>query len=289
MTLDGSGTPSIYVNGVLIGTYPGSIANIPSPGTGFAIASQWGIRYANMKCSNANFYSKALTSDEIQQNYQATKDKFLGENIVTQGLVLNLDAANKDSYPGTGTTWYDLSGNGYNGTLTNGTSFISNICGGCFNFDGVDDYVDLQYSIIGGTGDFTVNQWIQADASETGGTTFGNYPAGTLQIFYGTTFMGMWLNNSTTYVGAPVPFSSNPVMITAIRSGTTTYFYQNGVLLKTGSSSANIGAANFRIGTNTNTNEQFTGKVFVTQTYNRALSSTEVTQNYNAQKTRFGL
>ncbi len=78
-------------------------------------------------------------------------------------------------------------------------------------------------------------------------------------------------------------------MITAIRSGTTTYFYQNGVLLKTGSSSANIGAANFRIGTNTTTIEQFTGKVFVTQTYNRALSSTEVTQNFNAQRNRFGV
>jgi hypothetical protein len=289
MTLDGSGTPSIYVNGVLIGTYPGSIANIPSPGTGFAIASQWGIRFANMKCGNANFYNRELTAAEIQQNYQATKDKFLGQDIVTSGLVLNLDAANKDSYPGTGTTWYDLSGNGYNGTLTNGTSFVSNIYGGYFNFDGVDDYVDLQYAIIGGTGDFTVNQWIQADASETGGTTFGNYPAGTLQIFYGTTYMGMWLNNSSTYVDSPVPFSSNPVMITTIRSGTTTYFYQNGILLKTGSSSANIGAANFRIGTNTSTSEQFTGRVFVTQTYNRALSVTEIQQNYNATKTRFGI
>ena len=281
----------IYLNGVLQQTSTTSGVDLRNGSIGMGNLSAPGYGGYNLESTfyNVKLYNKTLTSDEVQQNYQATKDKFLGENIITNGLVLNLDAANKDSYPGTGTTWYDLSGNGYNGTLTNGTSFISNICGGCFNFDGVDDYVDLQYSIIGGTGDFTVNQWIQSDASEIGGTTFGNYGAGTLQIFYGTTYMGMWLANDSTYVASPVPFSSNPVMITAIRSGTTTYFYQNGVLLKTGASSANIGAATFRIGTNTGTTEQFTGKVFVTQTYNRALSSTEVTQNYNAQKTRFGL
>jgi hypothetical protein len=182
-----------------------------------------------------------------------------------------------------------VSGNGYNGTLVNGVTFNSYQNSGGFIFDGTDDYIDLQYAIIGGTGDFTVNQWIQSDVSETGGTTFGNFGAGALQVFYGNTYMGFWLNNNSAYVDAPVPFSSNPVMITAIRSGTTTYFYQNGVLLKTGASSANIGAANFRIGTNTSTNEQFTGKVFVTQTYNRALSLAEITQNYNAQKSRFGL
>lgn len=210
------------------------------------------------------------------------------ENIVTDGLVLNLDAGWYDSYPGSGTIWNDLSGQNYNGTLINGPTFNTNN-GGSVVFDGTDDYVDLQYSIIGGTGDFTVNQWIQSDVSETGGTTFGNFGAGTLQVFYGNTYMGFWLNNASAYVDAPVPFSSNPVMITAIRTGTTTYFYQNGVLLKTGASSANIGAANFRIGTNTSTNEQFNGKIFTTQVYNRAISTTEIAQNYNTQKTRFGL
>ena len=219
--------------------------------------------------------------------------RYPGLPAATGGTITYLNGYTIHTFTSSGTftpyTWNDVSGNGYNGTLVNGVTFNSYQNGGGLIFDGTDDYVDLQYAIIGGTGDFTVNQWIQADASETGGTTFGNYPAGTLQIFYGTTFMGMWLNNNTTYVGTPVPFSSNPVMITAIRSGTTTYFYQNGVLLKTGSSSANIGAANFRIGTNTTTIEQFTGKVFVTQTYNRALSSTEVTQNFNAQRNRFGV
>jgi len=76
MTLDGSGTPSIYVNGTLIGSYPGSMANVPTPGTGFAIGSQWGIRYANTKSGNVTFYNRALSANEITQNYQALKSRF---------------------------------------------------------------------------------------------------------------------------------------------------------------------------------------------------------------------
>lgn len=65
--------------------------------------------------------------------------------IVTNGLVLALDAAKKDSYPGSGTVWRDISGNGNNGTLTNGPTFNSGN-GGSIVFDGVDDYVE--YGLI---------------------------------------------------------------------------------------------------------------------------------------------
>ena len=65
--------------------------------------------------------------------------------IVTSGLVLCLDAANKLSYRGSGTTWTDLSGNANTGTLTNGPTF-SNANGGCIVFDGVDDYVNVPYN-----------------------------------------------------------------------------------------------------------------------------------------------
>ena len=62
-----------------------------------------------------------------------------GASIVRDGLVLHLDAANTKSYPGSGTTWKDLSGNGNHGTLINGASFSNN----SFVFDGVDDYVQF--------------------------------------------------------------------------------------------------------------------------------------------------
>ncbi len=66
---------------------------------------------------------------------------FTGPNIITNGLILELDAANRKSYPGSGTTWTDLSGNGNTGTLTNGPTF-SSANGGSIVFDGVDDYVN---------------------------------------------------------------------------------------------------------------------------------------------------
>ena len=76
MTLDSSGTPSIYINGISIGTYAGTIANVPSAGTGFAVGSQWGIRYANTRSGNVTFYNRALTASEILQNFNALRIKY---------------------------------------------------------------------------------------------------------------------------------------------------------------------------------------------------------------------
>jgi hypothetical protein len=79
-------------------------------------------------------------------------------------------------------------------------------------------------------------------------------------------------------------------MITAIRSGTTTYFYQNGTLLKTGSSSSTIGTtSDFRLGENTSAGEEYTGTIHIIQVYNVALSAAEVSQNFNALRRRFGV
>ena len=221
-----------------------------------------------------------------------------GPSIATNGLVLYLDAANRQSYVSGSTSWNDVSNNGNTGTLTNGPTFNSG-SGGSIVFDGTNDYITLPNGLLSGTGDFTVNQWIKTDVTETGGTTFGNYPSGNLQVFFGYNFIGMWLGNSSTYLGTPpwnaiLPeFTTQSVMITTIRSGTTTYFYINGDLKKTGSSSSTIGISSsiFRIGDNSNSTpgEQFKGNIYTTQIYNRALSQTEIIQNYNATKTRFGL
>jgi len=213
-------------------------------------------------------------------------------SIIQSGLVLHLDARIFNTV--SGTTWFDLSGKGYHGTLTNGPTFNSTNQGGIV-FDGTNDYVNLVYSIITGTGNFTINQWVQSTSDNIGGCTFGNYNAGNLEIFFGTNYIGMWLNNNSTYLGTSpysvtLPeFTTSPVMITAGRSGTTTFFYINGILKKQGSSSAVIGTGNFRIGTNTTTTEQFKGTVYTTQIYNRALTQEEITHNYNLTKYRYGL
>jgi len=76
MTLDSTSTPSIYINGNLIGTYPGSAPNNISAGTGFCLGSQWGIRYANTRIPVAKFYDSALTAAEIRDNYSHYKTRF---------------------------------------------------------------------------------------------------------------------------------------------------------------------------------------------------------------------
>lgn len=76
MTLNNDGTPSIYINGNLVGTYPGTISNIPTVGTGFSVGSQWGIRYANTRSGNVNFYNRALTAAEITQNFNALRGRY---------------------------------------------------------------------------------------------------------------------------------------------------------------------------------------------------------------------
>jgi hypothetical protein len=208
--------------------------------------------------------------------------------IVTDGLVLNLDAGFTPSYPTTGTTWYDVSPGGNNGTLTNGPTFNSSNDGSIV-FDGSDDYVNLPDGLLSGTGDFTIIQWVQCDGAGIG-TTFGNYGAGTLQFGWSASYVFLWLDNSSAYA-SPGNFTTAITMIAGRRIGTTTNYLKNGTVLTTGSSGASIGSssANFRIGTNTSTSEQYNGKIYTTMVYNRGLSNTEILQNYNATKSRFGL
>ena len=213
-------------------------------------------------------------------------------NIVSTDLVFNIDPSNTSSYTGTGTTVYDLSGNNYTGTLQSGCYYDSESLGN-FVFDGINDYINLPHSILSGTGDFTVNVWVKNINSQYG-TIFGNYPAGNLQIFYGSNSIGFWLNNNTAYmtsVNSNKETTTIPRMLTAIRrNGSILEFYLDGVLKKTGSSTSTIGSvSNFRMGTNTIGTEVTNTSIYTIQAYSRALSTGEITQNYNATKWRFGL
>ena len=82
-------------------------------------------------------------------------------NIITRGLVLHLDASSPSSYPGSGTSWSDISNNGHVGTLTNGPTFSTD-GGGSIVFDGSNDYVTIPHSSNWsfGTGEFTFDIWV---------------------------------------------------------------------------------------------------------------------------------
>jgi len=109
-------------------------------------------------------YDRELTSSEIIQNYNTTKESYFPQQIVSDGLVLNLDATNRSSV-GVGTTWTDLSGNGNNGTLVNGTYHSDGpfLDAGFVSFDNTGDYLTVAETgseFTFGTGDFTIEFWV---------------------------------------------------------------------------------------------------------------------------------
>ena len=205
--------------------------------------------------------------------------------IVTSGLSLCLDAANSKSYPGSGTTWTDLSGNGNNGTLINGPTYSSSNSGSLV-FDGVDDRVELS-SAFGVVSQYTISYWAKRDAEN-------RMPVSTITgDFY-------WFgDNSWRYVHGGVAgeyYYTKPTTISlgtwgyyaAVYDGSNVSIYRQGVYQ---GQQATTGTANFssalRIGWWGSNTYAYLGNITNVSFYNRALTAAEIQQNYNALKSRY--
>ena len=271
----------------------GMYTSVPVTMPAFLIGNLVG--YAEQTTGNvaiAKIYNRALSDAEITQNYNALSARYASTIPVSADLLLYLDAGNPSSYPGTGTTWTDLSGRGNNGTLVNGPTY-SSANNGSIVFDGVDDYVSLPAGLLSGTSDFTINQWVKSSSVGNTGTIFANYPSGNLQMLYGNQYVGVYLG-TPVYACSTTPcvhYTSSWCMITALRSGTSVQFYRNGILIASGTTSNSVGtgAATFRLGTNTSTTERYTGNISINQVYSRALSVAEIAQNFDAFRGRYGI
>jgi hypothetical protein len=220
------------------------------------------------------------------------------ESIVTNGLLFNSDAGFTPSYPRSGTTWYDVSLSGNTGTLTNGPTFNS-ADGGSIVFDGVDDYVNTTNSVFGA--DVTYNAWVNRTSSVNTLNMFmgkGSLPyfgiRSTNNIIFSNSIAGTQRSLQT-----PLTSPDNTwyyLSFTQIYDGTNTtmIIYINGVLATSatfsGISITSTSTRIFTIGSRTAGDiYPFNGKVSQVSIYNRALSASEILQNYNAQKGRFGL
>ena len=218
--------------------------------------------------------------------------------IVTSGLVLCLNAADKNSYPGTGTTWTDLSGNSNNGTLTNGPTFNSG-SGGSIVFDGVDDYVTCGNNSSLQINQGTISAWVRTTspgASFRGIITkqqnYGLFTNNDVLVTYD------WGNGQTRSTGINIADGTwkNVAMSFTTNTGTpsnNTIIYLNGAAILTTTTKFVDNTVNVELGrggTIPTGNLQFlNGNIATGLVYNRALSSTEILQNYNATKTRFSL
>jgi hypothetical protein len=220
-----------------------------------------------------------------------------GPRIVTDGLVLALDAADRNSYPGSGTTWTDLSGNGYIGTLYNDTTYNS-FNGGGLVFDGTDDFVDINSTdIITGTNPFTIDCWFTLSGGSYG-ELFGNYGSGytTGYIWFATA--GLYINGSCYVPNYATATQGTHYIASTRTSAGACVTYLDGVSVATATLPASILIGpNFRIGADTkstvpNTSgllEELNGRIYNLKVYNRALTASEVQQNFNALRGRFGI
>jgi hypothetical protein len=207
------------------------------------------------------------------------------------GLVLYYDAADVDSTGGGGSILYDLSGNGYNGTLTNGASFTSTN-GGSVLFDGSNDYVETNSNSIipNGLSPFTIEA-LYTMTGTAGGALFVNYgPGYTTGTIWFSGQYGVYLNGGVYAAGAPLSTGTRHMVSTRNSDGFTST-YINGVLSSTGILTGSItNSQNYRIGTDVNgTAEPFAGHLYLMRVYNRALNPYEIFENFQANRGRVGL
>ena len=222
------------------------------------------------------------------------------KGIVTDGLIVYLDASNPNSYPRSGTTFNNLASNLYSGSLVGNTTYTSSN-NGSMNFDGNGDYISVNN--INGSGissQFTLNFWIKNTNAgvvapfiysglidRIGGASSNN------NRFLINSSFTRFLLQITPIGGSNTDVSSNTftsiqnqiTMCSVTYSSSLTSFYINGSSVGTStvlSGSITSGSNASTIGWGSNTGYFFSGSIYSIQVYNRALSQSEIQQNYNA-------
>jgi hypothetical protein len=220
-------------------------------------------------------------------------------NIVMPGLILNLDAGITQSYPGSGTTWYDLTGNGNNVILTNGPSFNTND-GGSVVFDGTDDYARNDTPTLPtGNVSITICAWIYVISGYSnqwqGIAGWGNRNTGQsalLDMNQGRLAFSTWgsVNSHDLISNYNVPLNTWKYVVGSISNrNIKLYADSTNVLDSSITFTPSVTSTDLRLATTDYPGRLLNVRISSVQIYNRVLSQTEITQNYNAQKGRFGL
>lgn len=224
---------------------------------------------------------------------------FSGPEIVNDGLVLHLDAANLKSYPGSGNTWSDLSGNGNNGTLVNGTTFDSE-SNGTLVFDGINDYAEVigDYNLLSA---LTISCWFKPTNTIAGGANQvgriwgkGNFfecrfdgggqaTNGRLDCDLGGTsnlysVQNSWLNTVWYNLAVVIDVTTSRMYIQSElnATGTRTSIANQTANMQIGKSASGFGAP-------------LAGRISSFSIHNRALSAAEIKQNFEATRYRYGI
>jgi hypothetical protein len=216
-------------------------------------------------------------------------------NAITTGLVMNLDAGNTASYPGTGTTWTDISSNHFSGTMNSGVTY-SSANGGSMVFDGtIYAYINVTgaTTVTSLTNNFSIEAWykstnnapkILATGSGSSGIDFGQYSSQATK--WKVTKYGV----VDIYTGS-VPQDTNWHQVVVTYSSTTgTILYIDGAVSGTSAgdtSNAKAGTANIPVGQAEG--GYHTGSISIVRWYSAVLSASDVLQNFNANRNRYGI
>jgi hypothetical protein len=281
-TYDGS-FKRIYINGVLnnFSAYTQTIGYTNNDFTvggldynGSIIQSFDGnIAYARM-------YNRALSQSEILQNYHVTKQRFGFNNINYTNLVYSYQSNNNLSYPTTGTTMYDLAGNGFTSTLTNGVSFENT--NKSLKFDGTDDY--LNFGSVSNSGNnytliFTFKSY-KGTGSNDGYRLIGPTGGGIDQLGYSfdNSDLRIWQPNWSTFDTTVV--SNKVYRVAQVTGNGTTKMYNNGVLKATYNTTPIFRNLGFGQRYENQYGSHFNGELYDVNFYNRNLTELEILQNY---------
>ena len=275
-----STTSAFYVNGIGVSTLSGSL-NYNSTNL---LSVAYGVGYSNafqkMVLGSAKVHNRSFSAAEVNQEYYATRKRYYpDENYVTSGLYIDLDASNPASYPGTGNSWFDLSGFGNHFSLLGipqqkktgvlkltSTQHAYRNAGWGTNIHTIDMY-------FRGKDNFNnFNRFLSTGPSDNFEVAVSEL--GVLRFYPGWTDTNVRLNYS----------KFNHLVIS--RNFTELKFYLNGSLIQTTSTGASPGGSIF-LGTRYPLNEYTEIELGSFKVYDRILSLQEVQQNYNALRPRY--
>jgi len=220
-------------------------------------------------------------------------------SIVTNGLILALDAANTKSYPGTGTAWNDLSSNNKNATLTNSPAYTSSGAGSYFTFlSASNQYAPISGSQTLSQATFIVWMYRSGSQADFAGVLYSRSAVAS-GVGFRTTSNEIgytWNGDVSTYNWAsgltPPNLEWSMIAISIASSSATAYLCQgSGITSATNAvshTSSTLDLLNLARDSFAST-RCFNGRIGNIMLYDRALSSTEISQNYNALKSRYGL
>ena len=227
--------------------------------------------------------------------------------IITDNLIFCADAANTKSYPGSGTTWTDISGKSFSGALTNMTdSNHTSGASGYFTFDGSNESVFFTGGASISVPPITISAWMKRNGTQAGwaspisGRDASAPVAFCFSVYSGDELRYTWENQSTSWNYDPsITIPNNEWVMCAVSvtsSAATLYMFElDGTISKgTNTTTHNSGTyppADLTIGEDpvTNNTRFFKGDISTCLVYSKALSQTELQQNFDTHKVRFGL